>query len=154
MKRHAIHDRISTAIWVLSASADPRARVVRTLQLIDTRLALSRLARPSGMTFSRWIKRLPDLSTETPHLNDFLRLVELAAYGTKESFSSIERQHIVDCCTAILREISLAKCQKSAEQLRAREKSTLLEADRSANFPVSPDETLPTGTGSNLVSVS
>lgn len=153
-KRHAIHDRISTAIWLLSASADPRVKVVRTLQLLDSRLVWSRLARPSGMTFSRWIKRLPDLSTETPHLNDFLRLVELAAYGTRKSFSSIDRQHIVDCCAAILREISLAKCQKTAERLRAREKSTLLEAERAANFAVSPDETLPTGTGSNFLSVS
>ncbi len=153
-KRHAISDRISTAIWVFNTSADSRVRVLRTLQLLDSRLAWSGLARPRGMTFSRWIRRLWDSSAETPQLNEFLRLVELAAYGTRESFSSIEPQYIVDCCAASLREFSLAKCQKTAERLRAREKSMLLKADRAANFPVSPEEMFPTGTASKLVSAS
>lgn len=154
LKRHTIYDRIATAFWMFTASSDPRARILRTLQLLDSRLTWSGLARPDGMTFSRWIQRLPEISTETPHLNNFLRLVELAAFGKSESLSSVESRHINECCSVVLREISLSNCQRTADRMRAQEKSMLQEADRAANFPVRSGETLPTKPGSTLVSVS
>ena len=154
MKRRAVHDRVSTAIWGMSSSLNSRVLILRTLQLLDSRLAWSGLARPVGITFSRWIKRLPDLSVNAPHLNEFLHLTELAAYGSGETFSTVSSEQISHLCAAILREISLAKCQKTAAALRAREKSTLLEADRSTNFSVSPANRLPTETDSTLVSAS
>ena len=152
LKRHLIHDRASTAIWVMSASADPRVRVLRTLQLLDSRLAWCGLARPGGTTFSRWMKRLPDVSTNTNHLNDFLRFVELAAYGAEGVFSSLETPRINDCCAAVVREISLTHCRKAAALIRAKEKSAQLEIDRSANFPMSPVDLLPTEANSKLLS--
>jgi hypothetical protein len=153
VKRHRIHDRVSTAIWVLSASADSRVRVLRTLQLLDSRLALCGLARPGGTTFSRWMKRLPDLSTGKNHLNEFLRFVDLAAYGGEGAFSSVEGSQISNCCHAVVREISLAHCQKAAALIRSKEKSAQFEIDRSANFPMSPVDVLPTGSSSKLLSV-
>ena len=153
LQRHVIQDRVSTAIWVLSASSDPRVRVLRTLQLLDSRLTSCELARPSGTTFSRWMKRLPDVSANTNHLNDFLSFVELAAYGAEGVFSSLGTQRVNDCCTAVVREISLAHCLKAAALIRSKEKSALLEIDRSANFPMSPSDLLPTGSSSKLLSV-
>lgn len=144
LKRHLIHDRVSTAIWVMSASADPRVRVLRTLQLLDSRLVSAGLARPGGITFSRWMKRLPELSRNTAHLNEFLRFVELAAYGAEGDVSSFAPSQINDCCIAVVREISLKRCQKAAAVMRAKDKSAQLEIDRSTNFPISPVDLLPT----------
>lgn len=154
LKRRAVHDRVSTAIWMMSVSGNPRVRILRTLQLLDSRLAWSGLARPGGMTFSRWMKRLPDLSQNVPHLKEFLHFSELAAYSSGETLSSVPPEKIRNCCDAILREISLAECQKAAAILRAKEKSALLEADRSMNFSLSPANSLAAGTGSTLVSAS
>ena len=153
LKRRVIQDGFSTAIWGLSATADPRVRVLRTLQLLDSRLARSGLARPVGTTFSRWMKRLPEVSTNTNHLNDFLRFVELAAYGVEGVFSSLDTPQINDCCAAVVREISLAHCLKAAALIRNKEKSGQLEIDRSANFPMSPMDLVSTEGSSKLLSV-
>jgi hypothetical protein len=106
------------------------------------------------MTFSRWMKRLPDLSLSAPHLKEFLHFSELAAYSSGETLSSVPPEQISLCCAAILREISLAECQKTAAILRAKERSTLLEADRSMNFSLSPTNSLAAEAGSTLVSAS
>jgi hypothetical protein len=152
LKRHLIQDRVSTAIWVISTSADPRVRVLRTLQLLDSRLVRCGLARPSGTTFPRWMKRLPELSGNAIHLKEFLRLLELAAYGAEGAFSSLKTQHINDCCAAVVREISLKHCHKAAAMIRSKEQSAQLEIDRSANFSTSPAGLLPTEASSKLLS--
>jgi hypothetical protein len=127
--------------------------VLRTLQLLDSRLVRSGLARPGGTTFSRWMKRLPELSGNAAQLNEFLRYVELAAYGAEGAFSSFTPPQINDCCIAVVREISLKHCQKAAALIRAKDKSAQLEIDRSANFPISPVDLLPTEASSKLLSV-
>ncbi|MFO1002025.1 MAG: transglutaminase-like domain-containing protein [Planctomycetaceae bacterium] len=143
LKRNQLQDRVLTAIWVLSASAAPRVRVLRTLQLLDSRLALCGLARPAGSTFSRWMKLLPDLSANTKHVTEFLRFVELAAYAEEAAFSSLGTQQINECCTAVVREISLSHGLTTAALIRAREKAAAMETDRSANFPMSPVDAIP-----------
>ena len=154
LKRHTIYDRVSTAICVMRVSADPGIRVLRTLQLLDSRLAWCGLTRPTGTTFSRWMKRLPDVSRNTHHLNEFLRCVELAAYGAENALSLLETQQINDCCDAVVREISLTHCQKAATLIRAKEQTAQLKIDRSVNFPMSPAELLPLEASSKLVSAS
>lgn len=152
LNRHLIQDRVSTAIWVMSASGDPRVRVIRTLRLLDSRLTRCGLARPAGMTFSRWVQRMPDLSRNTTHLNDFLSLLELAAYGAETAFSSLDTQQIHDCCAAVVREISLTHCQKVVALIQAKKQSVQLEIDSAANFPARPVDLLLTETVSKSFS--
>jgi hypothetical protein len=106
------------------------------------------------MTFPRWIRQLPDLSAYAPSLRDFLHLVELAAYGSKDSLSSFKPQQIYDSCAAIVQEFSLSQCQKAAAILRDREKSDLFEVDRSADVSVSSAKQSLAETGSKFVSAS
>lgn len=152
LKRRMIQDRVSTAIWALNASADPRIRVLRTLQLLDSRLTSCGLARPGGTTFSRWMKQLPEVSTNASHLRGFLSFSELAAYGAEDVFSSLAAEQVNKCCAAVVREISLKHCLKAAALIRAKEKSAQLEIDRSANFPKSPMDLSATCAGSKLFS--
>ncbi|MFM7058335.1 MAG: transglutaminase-like domain-containing protein [Planctomycetota bacterium] len=116
VQRAYLRDAYQTCVWRFFAAADDRGRVQQTVRLVERRLALAGLRRPSHLTLKRWLVELP---IENPQaVRELAELADAAAFGDLSGDSGV----LVDVrrrCDWLQGQLSLRGCQQVAVRRRA-----------------------------------
>jgi transglutaminase-like putative cysteine protease len=89
--------------------------VLRTGRLIDWRLRRAGLKRPAGVTLSRWLRQ-PLLTSSCDVLPEFVRLSEVAAFGSEKQLLGLDRNEVTECCRQVRSRLSLRSCRRLQRQ--------------------------------------
>jgi len=114
VKRRRIVDRWNTVLWEIAPSTTAGGRVLQTVRLIDYRLQLAGLPRPSALTLTKWLQQQPELNSASPVLYEFLSLADWAAYGNPNASNAVLLAVTEECCHRIQRDLTLAGFQRAA----------------------------------------
>lgn len=122
LNRHRLTDLAYTLRWHFFPERNARGRVLQTMRLLELRLRLAGLARPSGTTFTSWLrKQKTHLKTrpETPlAIAEFLQLADWAAYSVDDPASTLMKSDAESTCGTVARLITLAELRNSAIKSR------------------------------------
>jgi len=114
LKRRFLTDRCNSFVWRLIPSTTARSRVLQTARLLDQRLRLAGLPRPSSTTLTKWLRNQPELQSMSPVLPEFLSLADRAAWGNENDSNAVPLVVTEECCDRIERDLTLAGLQRVA----------------------------------------
>lgn len=111
LRRDDVVDLGTTALWTARRGDSPRTALLRTARLVDWRLRRAGLRRPAGVTLGRWLRQ-PLISDSGADLTQFLRLSDIAAFGSANQLSSFPETNVVECCRQVRATLTLRKCRE------------------------------------------
>jgi len=114
VKRRLLVDQWNSVVWRIAPSKTPRGRVLQTVRLLDHRLRLAGLPRPSAMTLTKWLRQHSDLKSASVVTSEFLNLTDWANYGTDHDSQSVSLESIETCCRRISQDLALTEIQRVA----------------------------------------
>ncbi len=112
VKRPLLADQCNSFWWKIAPSTTARGRILQTARLLDDRLRLAGLPRPSGVTLTKWLRQQSDRRSISSVQREFLSLADMAAYGTENHSNAVSPAVIEECCQRILRDLTLAELQR------------------------------------------
>ena len=122
VKRHRLADLGYTLTWQFFPAQNARGRVLQTMRLLERRLRFARLARPSGTTFTSWLRRQQihlETRSETPlAVAEFLQLADWAVYGVDDLETAVMKADVESTCGQVTRLFTLAELRTSAIKYR------------------------------------
>ncbi len=113
IKRRMLADRCNFVMWRFARATTARGRVLQTARLLDHRLRLAGMPRPSGTTLTKWLRLQPELQTMSPVLAEFLSLADRAAYGNEQDANAVSLVVAEECSQRVQRELTLAGFQRA-----------------------------------------
>jgi hypothetical protein len=114
VRRRRLLDQWNSFLWRIAPSKMPRARVLQTARLLDHRMRLAGLSRPSAITLTKWLRQHPELHSASQAVREFLSLTDWANYGSDQASQGVSATTIETCCQRIQQDLTLSEFQRVA----------------------------------------
>lgn len=118
VNRDRLADLGYTLTWHCFPERNARGRVLQTMRLLERRLRWASLARPSGATFTAWLRKQKTQLDTSPKASlaiaEFLQLADWAAYSVDDLESTWKHADAQSTCSMVTRFITLTELRNSA----------------------------------------
>jgi hypothetical protein len=139
LNRCRLGDLGASLKWRYVPSRHTRKRILQTMRLLDRRLRFAELSRPSGATFSTWLRR-QQTHLQTPRekeigIAEFLQLADWAVYGVDDLEAAGSSADVEVSCRLVTQVFTLAELRKSATAFRNDRSAAAAASNRSKLNP-------------------